>query len=487
MPLLYKLFSRLLRRRITPILDAAQCEDQAGFRKKHSTEEHLLTVVLLQEKCEEWHKPLWMAAIDFKKAFDSVSHRSLWAALLAQQVPEEYVTLLQKLYRDQSGTVKTDRTSRSFPIRRGTKQGDPLSPVLFNAVLEHAMAPIKAKWIAKGMGVEIGPDIMTNLRFADDVLLLASSLKDLKEMLTDVSEAVRDCGLTLHSGKTKILCNLRWRRGEHRQEQVTVGKMKIDLLTRDAGTKYLGRKICFSNPHGSELDSRIAIGWRKFFALKQELTSKSYPLKQRLRLFDAVITPCVLYGAACWTLTAESENVLRKAQRRMLRIVAGSGRRRAKQDNCTNAVAATRSSGSDESSIDETVAQTVISEDIDCHEILEPWVDWIRRTTHFVEETLASAGVEDWVRKHKRAKWSRASQVLKLDEHRWSRRVLLWDPGAEVCNFRRVGRPIRRWEGSLNNFLQNFYCLQNVDWKAVAEDDGTWTLLEDEYVGQIFG
>ena len=88
-------------------------------------------------------------------SFDSVFPKSLWTALVAQQLPKEYMSLSQKLYWDQSGTVKRDRTNRSFPLRRGTKQGDPLSPVLFNAVLEHAMATIKAKWIAKGMGLQI--------------------------------------------------------------------------------------------------------------------------------------------------------------------------------------------------------------------------------------------------------------------------------------------------------------------------------------------
>eukprot|EP00973_Karenia_brevis_P045157 6254615-Karenia_brevis.AAC.1 len=40
--LMYKLFSALLRRRLTPLLDEAQCQGQAGFRKHFSTVDHLL-------------------------------------------------------------------------------------------------------------------------------------------------------------------------------------------------------------------------------------------------------------------------------------------------------------------------------------------------------------------------------------------------------------------------------------------------------------
>eukprot|EP00973_Karenia_brevis_P050366 6990483-Karenia_brevis.AAC.1 len=49
-PVLYKLFARLLYRRLLPILDKAQCEDQAGFRKGYNTADHLLTFSILAEK-----------------------------------------------------------------------------------------------------------------------------------------------------------------------------------------------------------------------------------------------------------------------------------------------------------------------------------------------------------------------------------------------------------------------------------------------------
>ena len=80
-PILYKLFSRLLRRRLEPILEAGQCEDQAGFRHGYSIDEHLLTFNLLQERCEEWGQQLWVATVDFKKAFDSINHEYMWQAL----------------------------------------------------------------------------------------------------------------------------------------------------------------------------------------------------------------------------------------------------------------------------------------------------------------------------------------------------------------------------------------------------------------------
>ena len=126
--------------------------------------------------------PPWAAAVDFKKAFDCVDHKHLWDALRQQHIPEAYITLLQHMYNDQTATVRTDTSSRSFSIQRGVKQGDPLSSFLFNALLEHIFRQIKPGWQRKKFGIKLGfaqETSITNLRFADDVLLCAPNLRRL--------------------------------------------------------------------------------------------------------------------------------------------------------------------------------------------------------------------------------------------------------------------------------------------------------------------
>ena len=82
----------------------------------------------------EYNVPMWVVSIDLKKAFDRVDHTALFHAL-RQQMDPEYVDLLEKLYETQYGNVGSHR----FPISRGVRHNDVLSPILFNAVLEHAM------------------------------------------------------------------------------------------------------------------------------------------------------------------------------------------------------------------------------------------------------------------------------------------------------------------------------------------------------------
>ena len=154
-PILYRLFSRILLARIHKKLDDAQSKDQAGFRPEFGCVDHLFTVTAIAEKANEFRIPLWIATVDFQKAFDSVEHVAIWRALLDQGVEPAYVTLLQRLYEGQEATVQTDRRSAPFNIEKGTKQGDPISPILFNAVVEHFMKKLKQHWKKKKFGYKI--------------------------------------------------------------------------------------------------------------------------------------------------------------------------------------------------------------------------------------------------------------------------------------------------------------------------------------------
>ena len=91
-------------------------------------------------------KAFMVAAIDFKKAFDMVEHAAIWESLEAQGVPIQYITTLKAMYDEQWGIVVKNNESRKFKISRGTKQGDPISPPIFNAVLETAMSKLRCRW-----------------------------------------------------------------------------------------------------------------------------------------------------------------------------------------------------------------------------------------------------------------------------------------------------------------------------------------------------
>ena len=121
---------------------------------------------MIDQKCHEWGIKLWTVTIDFMKALKSYG------------IEHDYISFLKKLCRDQKATVLTEEESDMFDIKKGTKQGDPLSSLLFNMVLQKALEDDIPRWQEKkGMGIylsDIEYDCFTNMRFADDVLLLTS-------------------------------------------------------------------------------------------------------------------------------------------------------------------------------------------------------------------------------------------------------------------------------------------------------------------------
>ena len=325
--IIYKVFSKVLNERIKKTLDKEQSPDQAGFRATYGCDDHLFVLTFLYERCAEWSSPLWIGAIDFRKAFDSVNHDALFSALRELGVDRRYVVVLERLYKGQTGHVAADRRSKSFVIGKGTKQGDPLSPALFNAVLEVLLRKLKEKWARNKWGLKMGDyahaDVLQNLRFADDILLVARSLPQVRGMLGDLSREAALVGLNLHFGKTKILANTGVRRGINRENNtVDIAGQEVEVVPLDGSTAYLGREVTLGGDfHDRELDNRITKAWGKFMSLKKELCGRHYSLDDRMRLFDAVVTPTILYGSGSWTMTQSREERLRTTQRKMLRKI----------------------------------------------------------------------------------------------------------------------------------------------------------------------
>ena len=82
---------------------------------------------------------MWTATIDFTKTFDSITHKSIWNALKSCGMEHDYISFLKRLYRDQKASVLTDEERNMFEIQKGTKQGDLLSSLLLNMVLQKAL------------------------------------------------------------------------------------------------------------------------------------------------------------------------------------------------------------------------------------------------------------------------------------------------------------------------------------------------------------
>ena len=95
--------------------------------------EHIFLLQTMIEDCKRRKKDARIVWLDLKNAFGSVAHDALWTVMERLGVPEDFIGTCKELYEGSSLQLKG---SRPIPVRRGIKQGCPLSPILFNLMLE---------------------------------------------------------------------------------------------------------------------------------------------------------------------------------------------------------------------------------------------------------------------------------------------------------------------------------------------------------------
>ena len=134
--------------------------------------------------------------MDFKTAFDTDENSGVWRALREEGIEEPYRQMFTEFYGQQRASVHTDVKSKQFHLKRGTKQGDPPSTLLFITLLQHIMKPLSAKWSRENHGVRFAEHDrdanFSNLRLASGILLISSSLNHTKPMIDDLTIATTE-------------------------------------------------------------------------------------------------------------------------------------------------------------------------------------------------------------------------------------------------------------------------------------------------------
>ena len=131
--------------------------------------------------------------MDMRKAFDTIDHHALMQSLRSKGLPDAYISLLSMMYTNQKASANG---SSKFPIQRGVKQGDTLSAILFNCVLDIAFDTWRLSLANEGILIAHGLQRLTNIRYADDILLYAKSLDELLSMTEKLPAEMNKIGLT---------------------------------------------------------------------------------------------------------------------------------------------------------------------------------------------------------------------------------------------------------------------------------------------------
>ena len=119
-------------------------------------------------------------------------------------IPDHLTCLLRNLYTGHETTVRTGHgTTDWLQIRKGVRQGCILSPCLFNLYSVYIMRNTRLE--EAQAGIKIAGRNINNLRYADDITLMAKSEEELKSLLMKVKEKSEKFGLKFNIQKPKII------------------------------------------------------------------------------------------------------------------------------------------------------------------------------------------------------------------------------------------------------------------------------------------
>ena len=138
------------------------------------------------------------------------------------------------------------------------------------------------------------------------------------------------CGKWVHKRCSGVKGSLRKVEGVFRCRTCVQGRIMDDVAERmDNGIervevfRYLGDNLNAAGGCLSAVTSRVHVGWKKFRELGGVLCGKMWSVRMKGRVFRACVRSAMVYGSETWVMRAVEENVLRRAERAMVRMMCG--------------------------------------------------------------------------------------------------------------------------------------------------------------------
>ncbi|KAK0135736.1 Craniofacial development protein 2 [Merluccius polli] len=288
-------------------------EEQCGFRPGRGTVDQLYTLCRILEGAWEFAQPVHMCFVDLEKAFDRVPRGVLWGVLREYGVSDPLIRAVRSLYdRCQSLVRIAGNKSDLFPVRVGLRQGCPLSPILFIIFMDRISRH------SQGVeGVRFGDLRIGSLLFADDVVLLASSDRDLQLSLGRFAAECEAAGMRISTSKSESMVLNR------KRVECTL-RVGDEILPQVEEFKYLGVLFTSGGRMEREIDRRIGAASAVMRTLHRSVVVKrELSRKAKLSIYQSIYVPALTYGHELWVMTERTRSRVQAAEMSFIRRVAG--------------------------------------------------------------------------------------------------------------------------------------------------------------------
>lgn len=307
LPILSKLYEKILLKRLMPIIEERNLipPHQFGFRKSHSTIDQVHRITNTVEKALEGRKVCSAIFLDVAQAFDKVWHEGL-ILKLKRLLPKQYSKLLESYITERYFRIKqADAYSELKEIKAGVPQGSVLGPVLF--LLYTSDIP--------------NPEQNVTATFADDTAILAvgndheQARRKLQSSVNQVYEWTKKWRIKLNETKS-VHVNFTNQRKQHLP--IRINETQIPIAD---SAKYLGMHLDARlrwKVHIKKKREELGIRYKKLHWMLGRNSQLS--IDNKLLIYKQMLRPVWIYGAQLWGCASKS-NILKiqRFQNKVLR------------------------------------------------------------------------------------------------------------------------------------------------------------------------
>ena len=289
-----KLYSSVINQRLQDWVNLNNItgEHQAGFKKGYCTIDHVFTLLAAVQKQFVNNQKLYVAFVDFEKAFDSISRKLLWPVLLKNGINGNLHRCIKSMYANVKARIRNGAMLTDFVnCTTGVKQGDICSPVLFSLFVNELALDI----VQNGKhGVSFDLIELFILLFADDLVLLSITVSGLQKQLNTLYSAANRLELRVNMDKTNIIV---FRKGGYlaRHEHWKYEDKAVKVVH---AYKYLGvyftTRLCFTTAC-DDLVTRSKKAVLSILHVMYKLDCSSFHVFRKL--FDSQVQSILQYGA----------------------------------------------------------------------------------------------------------------------------------------------------------------------------------------------
>lgn len=301
-PIISKILEHCLTNRLRQWLVSS--DNQFGFKKGYGCNHAIFTAQATIDYFVSNQSTVNVCALDLSKAFDKVNHYILYLKLMNKNVPINFIKILLFWYSSSSIVIKWQSVlSYSVKLQAGVRQGGVLSPILFACYVDDVLR----KMNSSGFGCHINHLCYNAIMYADDILLMSVSVRDLQEMVNICLNELSLIDMIINVKKSVCI-----RVGKRHNANVANIMIHGDPIEWKQELKYLGLQFVSA----SRLKCNLQILRQKFFRATNGIFGKigtRASLSCYSTLINSYCTPLLTYGMEAITLSKSDLNSIKSA------------------------------------------------------------------------------------------------------------------------------------------------------------------------------